>query len=387
MPEIFRYLHAVGDDEIDALGHANNVAYLDWMQSAALAHSAARAGPASTIARSAAAGSFAPIRSATFSPAFAGDEVVVETWVATMKKVSSLRRYRMVRQADQTLLAEAETDWAFVDYASGRPRADRWRDGPGLPCSCYPNPAVHRRACLRLREPLHESSGDYRASAAGQLLSRYRAGPRSTRCAAAGTRWFTTTSTRSVSTPSCRTPRSPKALRWTRRSASIATKWRPRMATSWCIPTGGDSHRPCSKAGSIACCTGSGLRIRSRWRGGIIARQAGRAYHHLQHAPRRRTSTVRRPAGESLEELHLRLLRGEAFRAAQFRVDHPQHVARARGLALSGPTQSGPALSAGTVGGRQYAVGSYGEGGERTAFCDASVERKLSEFSLDTAQC
>ena len=45
MPEIFEYLHTVRDDEADSLGHANNVAYVEWMQSAALAHSAAQGWP------------------------------------------------------------------------------------------------------------------------------------------------------------------------------------------------------------------------------------------------------------------------------------------------------------------------------------------------------
>jgi len=47
----------------------------------------------------------------------------VETWVANFRKVRSLRRYKFIRAADQTVLAEAETDWVFVDAATGRPRA------------------------------------------------------------------------------------------------------------------------------------------------------------------------------------------------------------------------------------------------------------------------
>ena len=45
MPEIYEHLHTVADHEIDALGHANNVAYVEWMQDAALAHSAAQGWP------------------------------------------------------------------------------------------------------------------------------------------------------------------------------------------------------------------------------------------------------------------------------------------------------------------------------------------------------
>ena len=45
MPAIFEYHHTVDDREIDALGHANNVAYVEWMQAAAVAHSAAQGWP------------------------------------------------------------------------------------------------------------------------------------------------------------------------------------------------------------------------------------------------------------------------------------------------------------------------------------------------------
>jgi acyl-CoA thioesterase FadM len=41
-----------------------------------------------------------------------------------MKKVTSLRRYKIVRiTADrETILATAETDWAFIHFATGLPK-------------------------------------------------------------------------------------------------------------------------------------------------------------------------------------------------------------------------------------------------------------------------
>jgi acyl-CoA thioester hydrolase len=121
MPVVFFHSHVVRPDEIDELGHANNVEYIRWMQSAAVAHSAAQGWPA---ARYAALGQGWVVRAHSIEyllPAFSHDQIVVETWVATMKKVSSLRRYRMVRKGDAGLLATAETNWAFVDLTSGRP--------------------------------------------------------------------------------------------------------------------------------------------------------------------------------------------------------------------------------------------------------------------------
>jgi len=118
----YEYCHTVRPEEIDPLGHVNNVAYVDWMQSAALAHSTALGWPGERYRR---AGCGWVVRSHTIEyllPALAGDKVVVRTWVATMRKATSLRRYEMYRAADGSLLAKAETLWAFVDYATGQPR-------------------------------------------------------------------------------------------------------------------------------------------------------------------------------------------------------------------------------------------------------------------------
>ena len=52
-------------------------------------------------------------------PAFLGDAVLVQTWVAEMQKVSSQRKYE-IRRADGTLLARAETNWAFVRTSDQR---------------------------------------------------------------------------------------------------------------------------------------------------------------------------------------------------------------------------------------------------------------------------
>jgi acyl-CoA thioester hydrolase len=121
MPAVFEYHHVVDDDEIDAQGHANNVCYIAWMQEAALAHSAVQGWPADAYQR---IGMGWVVRSHAIEyhqPALAGQRIVVVTWVATFKRVTSVRRYRIIRQSDGVLLATAETKWAFIDYATGQP--------------------------------------------------------------------------------------------------------------------------------------------------------------------------------------------------------------------------------------------------------------------------
>jgi acyl-CoA thioester hydrolase len=122
MPAVYEYLHTVRPDEIDEHGHANNVRYIAWMQSAAVAHSSAQ-GWTPERYRERGCGWVARTHFIEYlAPAFAGDEVLILTWVADFRKVTSLRRYRMTRARDAAVLAMAETNWAFVDIARAAPR-------------------------------------------------------------------------------------------------------------------------------------------------------------------------------------------------------------------------------------------------------------------------
>ncbi|PKN76840.1 MAG: acyl-CoA thioesterase [Deltaproteobacteria bacterium HGW-Deltaproteobacteria-1] len=58
-----------------------------------------------------------------FKPAFAGDRIVVATWVADFRRVQSLRKYKIMRPADEAVLAEGETNWVFVDAQKGTLRS------------------------------------------------------------------------------------------------------------------------------------------------------------------------------------------------------------------------------------------------------------------------
>ena len=121
MTEDFEYFHTVADVEIDEQGHANNVAYVAWMQAAAVAHSATLGWTAERY-RNLGTGWVARSHYIEYlRPAYAGEEIVVQTHVADMKKATSTRVYRIVRRADGELLAKAETHWAFVNYATGKP--------------------------------------------------------------------------------------------------------------------------------------------------------------------------------------------------------------------------------------------------------------------------
>ena len=122
MPAVYDHLHTVTPEEIDAQGHVGNVHYVSWMQDAAVAHSSAQGW---TPERYRDAGAGWVVRSHLIEyrqPALQGDQIVVRTWVADFKKVTSLRKYRILRAADGAVLARAETDWVFISRDSGAPR-------------------------------------------------------------------------------------------------------------------------------------------------------------------------------------------------------------------------------------------------------------------------
>jgi acyl-CoA thioester hydrolase len=133
MEPVYRFDITVPAEVVDENRHANNVAYVQWMQEAAIQHSAA-AGCTGMTRALGAAWVIRTHRIEYLNPAFAGDALTVLTWVANFRRVRSLRRYKFIRAADQTVLAQGETDWVLVDAGTGRPRAipDEIKDAFGV---------------------------------------------------------------------------------------------------------------------------------------------------------------------------------------------------------------------------------------------------------------
>jgi len=114
LPAIYYHQLAVQSEEIDGLQHVNNVAFVKWMQDAAIAHSSAQGWDAERYRESGTAWIVRTHFVRYLQPALKNDSIVVQTWVVNVRKVTSLRRYRVFRESDRKCVAEAETDWAFV---------------------------------------------------------------------------------------------------------------------------------------------------------------------------------------------------------------------------------------------------------------------------------
>lgn len=117
---VFEYHHEVIASDIDAMNHVNNLEYLRWTLRAAHAHSKAVGWSAERF-RAFGAGFIVRSHNIKYRmPALLGDQVTVKTWVKEFSKVSSIRKYQIIRSSDQKRLADVETNWAFVDFQTAK---------------------------------------------------------------------------------------------------------------------------------------------------------------------------------------------------------------------------------------------------------------------------
>lgn len=121
MPAIYEHALTVDERAIDRFGHANNQVYLAWLMQAAEAHSAAQGWPLEAYERLGAGWFVRKHEIEYLRPALAGDELIVRTWVASLEKITSLRRYEVLRGPNAEKLAVASTNWVFVDFDKQAP--------------------------------------------------------------------------------------------------------------------------------------------------------------------------------------------------------------------------------------------------------------------------
>jgi acyl-CoA thioester hydrolase len=121
MPRIFTLDIKVAESDIDIQGHVNNTRYVAWMQDVAVAHSAAQGWP---MTRYVEEGAGWVVRQHTITykrPCFLGEIITACTRISSFAPRQSGRKYLFWRAADRVVLAEAETQWVFIDLKTGRP--------------------------------------------------------------------------------------------------------------------------------------------------------------------------------------------------------------------------------------------------------------------------
>jgi acyl-CoA thioester hydrolase len=117
--ERFELAIPVQPQDIDELGHVNNVVYLRWVQDVAVAHWRSAATPAQQ-----AEVVWVVVRHEIDykHPARRDDGIVARTWVGTANRHTFERHTEILRATDRRLLARARTLWCPIDPVSGRPK-------------------------------------------------------------------------------------------------------------------------------------------------------------------------------------------------------------------------------------------------------------------------
>jgi acyl-CoA thioester hydrolase len=119
----FKLRIKVKPEDIDELGHVNNVVYLGWVQLVAATHW-------NTLSTD-------EIRSQNLwvalrheidyvSPAFLGDEIFGYTWVSSLEGAKSIRHVEFYKE--EKCLAKAKTNWCMLDATTLKPK----RIGQGI---------------------------------------------------------------------------------------------------------------------------------------------------------------------------------------------------------------------------------------------------------------
>jgi acyl-CoA thioester hydrolase len=118
---VYAHVVCVEDADIDTLGHANNIAYVRWVQDVAVAHSEA---VGLGYAGYATLGGIFVIRRHEIDylrPALRGDRLEVRTWLGSAAAAKCIRMTEVKNAETGVIHARAQTTWGFVDTSTGRP--------------------------------------------------------------------------------------------------------------------------------------------------------------------------------------------------------------------------------------------------------------------------
>ena len=122
LPDPFVVDVVVAPEQIDALGHTNNVHYLAWLQACAWAHSEARGVDEARMLALGCAMAVRETRLTYLRATHAGDRLHVGDWITACDgRLRARRGFQIVRAADRVTVLRAEIDYVCIDVASGRP--------------------------------------------------------------------------------------------------------------------------------------------------------------------------------------------------------------------------------------------------------------------------
>ena len=109
---------SIKSEDIDELGHVNNVVYLSWVQDVAISHWAFLTTPEHRAHYV-----WVALRHEIDYAAqtLLGDGITARTWTGMARGLRYFRHTEIIHREDKKVLARAVTQWCPLDRASGRP--------------------------------------------------------------------------------------------------------------------------------------------------------------------------------------------------------------------------------------------------------------------------
>ena len=115
-PPAHIFAMTVDEGSIDILGHANNCEYLRWMEQAAWSHCNAIHMDFEAWKKLGFAWVVHHTELNYLAAAFAGDELLIATWVSDNdNKLSITRQYQIIRKSDGKTLVRANNRWICIN--------------------------------------------------------------------------------------------------------------------------------------------------------------------------------------------------------------------------------------------------------------------------------
>ncbi|KAA8731840.1 acyl-CoA thioesterase [Acinetobacter qingfengensis] len=120
MSQLFQRNISVEAQHIDQLGHVNNLAYMQWMQEIALAHTEHLGLGLNDYLQMKHAMVASEHHVKYRKACVLGDKLILRTWLGELSGFSSVRHYLFYRPQDDAVVFQGTTLWVCVELATGR---------------------------------------------------------------------------------------------------------------------------------------------------------------------------------------------------------------------------------------------------------------------------
>ncbi|MDZ5602203.1 thioesterase family protein [Pseudomonas sp. RP23018S] len=113
----------VGNEDIDGLGHANNAAYVTWLERCAWRHSQRLGLDLTEYRRLDRAMAVVRHEIDYLAAGYEDDELQLATWIVEWdQRLRMVRRFQLKRPCDGVTLLRAQTTFACIELSTGKPK-------------------------------------------------------------------------------------------------------------------------------------------------------------------------------------------------------------------------------------------------------------------------